>query len=51
MSGGTKPRLHSRKAEGFKDGQKKGGGVNAARHAGPGRASMPRTRSAKGGQP
>jgi hypothetical protein len=37
--GGTKPPEHSRRAERFKDGQKKGGGAGSKRHAGPKRAS------------
>ena len=44
MAGGSKPPTHSRRAEAFKDGQKKGGGANATRHAGPGRASKQRPR-------
>jgi hypothetical protein len=39
MAGGTKPPEHSRRAERFKDGQKKGGGAGSKRHAGPKRAS------------
>ena len=35
----TKPAPGTRKAEKFKDGQKKAGGAKAQRHAGPGRAS------------
>jgi hypothetical protein len=50
MRGGTKPAAHSRKAEGFKDGQKKSGGVNTARHAGPGRPSKSRPTGVRGAQ-
>ena len=39
MAGGTKPSAGARKAEKFKDGLKKSGGVNTQKHAGPGRAS------------
>jgi hypothetical protein len=35
----TKPAPGTRKAEKFKDGQKKSGGARTPRHAGPGRAS------------
>jgi hypothetical protein len=37
MAGGTKPRVGTKRAEKFKDGLKKSGGVNSQRHAGPGR--------------
>jgi hypothetical protein len=39
MAGGTKPARGTRKAEKYKDGLKKGGGVGAQKHAGPKRAS------------
>jgi hypothetical protein len=43
----SKPAPGTRKAEKFKDGQKKSGGAKAPRHAGPGRASKTRPRRAK----
>jgi hypothetical protein len=39
MAGGTKPGPGTRKAEGFKDGLKKSGGIGKQKHAGPKRAS------------
>jgi hypothetical protein len=39
MAGESKARVGTRKAEKFKDGLKKSGGVKTQRHAGPGRAS------------
>jgi hypothetical protein len=50
MAGGTKPRVGTRKAERFKDGLKKSGGIKAQRHAGPGRASKTRPTGVKGAQ-
>jgi hypothetical protein len=50
MAGGTKPRVGTRKAEKYKDGLKKSGGVKTQRHAGPGRASKPRPKGTKGAQ-
>jgi hypothetical protein len=50
MKGGTKPSPGTRKAEKFKDGLKKAGGVNTQRHAGPGRASKTRPTGIKGAQ-
>ena len=50
MKGGTKPSTGTRKAEKFKDGLKKAGGVNTQRHAGPGRASKARPSGVKGAQ-
>lgn len=50
MAGGTKPRVGARKAEKFKDGLKKSGGVSTPRHAGPGRASKTRPTGTKGPQ-
>jgi hypothetical protein len=47
----TKPAPGTRKAEKFKDGQKKSGGAKALRHAGPGRASKTRPRRAKRVEP
>jgi hypothetical protein len=48
--GGTKPGPGSRKAERFKDGLKKSGGIHAQRHAGPGRASKTRPSGVSGAQ-
>jgi hypothetical protein len=39
MAGGTKPARGTRKAEGYKDGLKKSGGIGRQKHAGPKRAS------------
>jgi hypothetical protein len=39
MAGGTKPQPGTRKAEAFKDGLKKSGGIGRQKHAGPKRAS------------
>jgi hypothetical protein len=39
----------TRKAEKFKDGLKKSGGVKSQRHAGPGRSSKTRSTGVKGG--
>jgi hypothetical protein len=50
MAGGTKPRVGTRKAEKFKDGLSKSGGVKTQRHAGPGRASKTRPTGVKGRQ-
>jgi hypothetical protein len=50
MAGGTKPPVGARKAEKFKDGQKKSGGTNIQRHAGPGRGSKTRPTGVKGRQ-
>ena len=50
MSGGTKPPVGAKRAEKFKDGLKKGGGINATRHAGPGRASKTPPSGTKGAQ-
>jgi hypothetical protein len=47
----TKPAPGTRRAEKFKDGQKKSGGANAPRHAGPGRASKTRPARAKRKEP
>jgi glycine/D-amino acid oxidase-like deaminating enzyme/nitrite reductase/ring-hydroxylating ferredoxin subunit len=50
MAGSTKPQPGTRRAERYKDGAKKRGGVGATKHAGPGRASKSapkRTKSAK----
>jgi hypothetical protein len=46
----TKPRPGTRKAEAFKDGQKKSGGVRTTRQAGPGRASKTASSGVKGAQ-
>jgi hypothetical protein len=50
MPGGTKPPEHARKAEGFKDGQKKSGGAGSERHAGPSRASKPQPKTGTGSE-
>jgi hypothetical protein len=50
MAGGTKPRIGTRRAEKFKDGLKKAGGLKTRRHAGPGRVSKTRPTGMKGGQ-
>jgi hypothetical protein len=50
MPAGTKPARGTRRAEKYQDGRKKSGGIAAARHAGPGRASKPRPRGTKGAQ-
>jgi hypothetical protein len=47
----TKPPPGTRKAEKFKDGQKKSGGAKALRLAGPGRASKTRPRRGKRTEP
>ena len=47
----TKPAPGIRKAEKFKDGQKKAGGAKAQRHAGPGRASKTPLRRSKRAAP
>src|SRR5205823_12045996 len=48
MPGGTKPTRRTRRAERFKAGAKKGGGIGSTPHAGPGRASKPRPVGTKG---
>jgi hypothetical protein len=48
MAGGTKPARGTRKAEAFKDGLRKGGGVGKKKHAGPKRASVTPPSRAKG---
>ena len=50
MAGGTKPPIGTRRAERFKDGLKKSGGLRTERHAGPGRASKTRSTGVKGSQ-
>jgi hypothetical protein len=50
MAGGSKPRVGTRKAEKFKDGLKKSGGVKTQRHAGPGRASKTPPTGTRGSQ-
>ena len=50
MAGGTKPRIGTKRAEKFKDGLSKAGGINTQRHAGPGRASKTRSTGVKGAQ-
>ena len=50
MAGGTKPRVGTKRAEQFKDGLKKGGGIKTQKHAGPGRASKTRPTGVKGSQ-
>ena len=50
MAGGTKPAVATKRAEKFKDGLKKAGGVKTQRHAGPGRASRTRPTGIKGAQ-
>jgi hypothetical protein len=50
MAAGTKSARGTRRAEKYQDGRKKSGGIAAARHAGPGRASKPRPRGTKGAQ-
>jgi hypothetical protein len=50
MPGGTKPAKGTRKAEKFKDGLKKSGGVKTPEHAGPGRASKTKASGVKGSQ-
>jgi hypothetical protein len=47
MTGGTEAARGTRKAEKFKDGLKKRGGVNTQRHAGPGRPSKTRPTGTK----
>src|SRR3954471_9366594 len=47
----TKPAPSTRRAEKFKDGQKKSGGVRTPRHAGPGRASKTAPKREKRAQP
>jgi hypothetical protein len=48
MAGGTKPSPGTRRAERFKAGAKKGGGIGARPHAGPTRASKRRPVGTKG---
>jgi hypothetical protein len=50
MVGGTKPAPRTRKAAKFQDGAKKSGGIGAAKHSGPQRASKPGPRGMKGSQ-
>ncbi len=50
MSANTKPRVGTKRAEQFKDGLKKSGGVRTQRHAGPGRTSKTRPTGVKGPQ-
>jgi hypothetical protein len=50
MAGGTKPRIGTRRAERFKDGLKKAGGLTTQHHAGPTRASKTRSTGIKGSQ-
>ena len=50
MAGGTKPRPGTPRAEKFKDGLKKAGGINTPQHAGPGRNSKTRPSGVKGAQ-
>ena len=50
MRGGTKPRVGIKRAEKFKDGLKKSGGINTQRHAGPGRSSKTPPSGTKGSQ-
>ena len=50
MGGGTKPAPKSKRKDTSRDGAHKGGGINAQRHAGPGRASKPRATGTKGAQ-
>jgi hypothetical protein len=50
MAGGTKPAPHTRKAERFKDGQKKSGGLGSERHAGPSRVSKPKPKIGTGAE-
>jgi hypothetical protein len=50
MAGGTKPAPHARKANKYKDGAKKSGGIGTTKHAGPKRASKPPPQGTKGSQ-
>jgi hypothetical protein len=50
MAGGTKPPRRTRRAERFKDGVRKSGGLGVSKHAGPTRASKPRPRGTSGAQ-
>ena len=50
MAGGTKPRIATKRAEKFKDGLKKAGGLKTQRHAGPGRARKTRPSGLRGAQ-
>jgi hypothetical protein len=50
MAGASKARVGTRKAEKFKDGLKKSGGVKTQRHAGPGRASKTPPTGTRGSQ-
>ena len=50
MSANTKPRVGAKRAEAFKDGLKKSGGVKTQKHTGPGRASKTRPTGVKGSQ-
>jgi hypothetical protein len=50
MAGGTKPGVGTKRAERFKDGLKKAGGIKTQKHAGPGRKSKTRPSGVKGAQ-
>jgi hypothetical protein len=50
MAGGSKPKPGSKRAAVAQDGARKGGGINARKHAGPGRASKTRPSGVKGAQ-
>ena len=50
MTGGTKPRVGTKRAEKFKDGLKKSGGIKTQRPAGPSRSSKTPPTGTKGSQ-
>jgi hypothetical protein len=50
MAGGTKPRPNVKRAEKFKNGARKGGGMNTRTHAGPGRPSKTPPQGRRGAQ-
>jgi hypothetical protein len=50
MAGGSKPKPGSKRRANYQDGAKKGGGVNAKKHAGPGRTSKTAPTGMRGAQ-
>ena len=51
MAGGSKPKPGSKQRRpNFQDGARKGGGIKAQKHAGPGRISKRRPQGTKGAQ-
>jgi hypothetical protein len=50
MAGGSKPKAGSKQRDTSQDGAHKGGGMNAQKHAGPGRPSKTPPKGTKGSQ-